>query len=158
MSRKTRLVIFVLLGLVAGGIAIVGVWKVRKQAMLRAALVDGNAAFERGDWETARSLLGRYVSANAASLASLDAFLRAPAVPASAVVQFRAFAQRQGVTIPAGAESDSLLQGVLTRAVAAAKWGDAGLYGTVAKLDPEVGEAVRSFAQAAALLGPRADR
>ena len=110
-------------------------------------------------WERVReqdltlAWVGGYVSANAASLTSLDAFLRAPAVPAAAIADFRAFAGRQGVTIPTDGDADALLQRVLTRAVAAAKWGDAGEYGVSAKLDTEVTAALRSFDRAATLLG-----
>jgi len=39
-----------------------GAWKVRKGLMVRRALAEGRAAFERGDWETARLQLGRYLS------------------------------------------------------------------------------------------------
>ena len=110
-------------------------------------------------WERVReqdltlAWVGGYVSANAASLTSLDAFLRAPSVPAAAVADFRAFAGRQGVTIPTDGDADGLLQRVLTRAVAAAKWGDVGEYGVSAKLDTEVTAALRSFDRAATLLG-----
>ena len=108
-----------------------------------------------GEQDLTLAWVGGYVSANSASLASLEAFLREPSVPAAAVVDFRAFAARQGVVIPSDPAADSVLQRVLTRAVAAAKWGDPGAYGVAAKLDPEVGEAVRSFARAAGLAGPR---
>jgi carboxyl-terminal processing protease len=115
--------------------------------------------FERvGEQDLMLAWVGGYVSANAASLTSLDAFLRSPSLPAAAVADFRGFAGRQGVTIPDGADVDVVLQRALTRTVAAAKWGDAGLYGVAAKLDAEVGEAVTSFERAATLLGPRADR
>ena len=111
-----------------------------------------------GEQDLTLAWVGGYVSANVASLASLEVFLRAPSLPAAAVADFRAFAGRQGVTIPEGADVDAVLQRVLTRSVAAAKWGDAGAYGVAAKVDPEVGDAVRSFERATALLGPRTDR
>ncbi len=38
-------------------------WKFRKRMMIQTAFAEGTAAFERGDWETARRMLGRYLSA-----------------------------------------------------------------------------------------------
>ena len=102
--------------------------------------------------------VGGYVSANEAALGSLDTFRRAPAVPAAAITDFRAFAAKQGVAIPQDAEADAMLQQLLPRAVARAKWGDAGSYGVAAFLDPEVREAVKSFDRAAKLLGPATPR
>ena len=99
------------------------------------------------------SWVGGYVSASAASLGSLDAFLRAPVVPAAAVADFRAFATKQGVVVPTDAESDAILQRVLAESVAGAKWGDTGGYSVLALLDPEVRAAVRTFDRAATLTG-----
>jgi carboxyl-terminal processing protease len=111
-----------------------------------------------GEQDVVLSWVGGYVTANASSLGLLDAFMRAPAVPAAAVTDFRAFAGRQGVVIPVDGESDAVLQRVLAEAVARAKWGDAGSYSVAASLDPEVRAAVKSFERAAALLGPGAPR
>jgi len=102
--------------------------------------------------------VGGYVSAQGAALVSLEAFLREPALPAAALADFRAFARAQGVAIPSDAESDALLQRTLTRAVARAKWGDAGSYGVAAKLDAEVRAALTSFDRAAAVLGTGSGR
>jgi carboxyl-terminal processing protease len=104
--------------------------------------------------ELVLSWVGGYVSANSPAFASLDAFLRAPSVPAAAVADFRAFAGRQGVVVPSDAETDATLGRVLAVAVARAKWADIGSYGAEAVLDPEVRAAVKSFDRAAMLLGP----
>jgi hypothetical protein len=102
--------------------------------------------------------VGGYASANGGSLGSLDAFLRAPGLPAAGVANFRAFATRQGVTIPADPEADAVLQRVLAEAVARAKWGDGAAYSVEALTDPEVRAAVKTFERATALLGPAAAR
>lgn len=91
---------------------------------------------------------GSWVDAHQSALTSLDAFLSAPILPADALIDFRAFAARQGVVIPAGADADARLQRLLVPAVANAKWGDAGWYRAEALLDPEVGAAVKAFARA----------
>ena len=104
------------------------------------------------------SWVGGYVSANATTLTSLDAFLRAPSVPGAALADFRAFAARQGVEIPTDSTADNTLGRALTVAVARAKWGDSGSYFVVALLDSEVRAAVRSFDRAGALLGPTTGR
>ena len=107
-----------------------------------------------GEQDVVLSWVGGYVSANAAALGTVESFLRSPSVPAAGVADFRAFAGRQGVVIPADAESDGVLQRVLSEAVAQVKWGDAGSYGVAAYLDPEVRRAVVSFDRASSLLGP----
>ncbi len=66
------------------------------------------------------------MTANGAALASLDALAASPALPAAAVSDFRAYALKDGITIPADSESDAMLQRVLVRTVAATKWGDEG--------------------------------
>jgi len=99
------------------------------------------------------SWVGGYVSANGSSLASLDAFLKSPALPPAALADFRSFAGKQGVVVPTDAETDATLGRALAVAVARAKWGDAGSYGVLAFLDREVQAAVRSFDRAGGLLG-----
>ncbi|MEW6252472.1 MAG: hypothetical protein AB1716_17680, partial [Planctomycetota bacterium] len=54
----TVLVLAVFLG---GGHA---VWKARKAMQVRRALAEGTAAYERGDWQTAAMMLGRYDGAH----------------------------------------------------------------------------------------------
>jgi carboxyl-terminal processing protease len=96
-----------------------------------------------------------YVSANAASLGTLDAFAARPALPAAAIAQFRDYARAQGAAVPDGADVDALLQRALTRSVADVKWGDAGLYRVSAVLDAEVVRGVAAFARAADLGGAK---
>ena len=93
---------------------------------------------------------GGYVEANAASLASLDAFAARPALPAAALGDFRAYAARQGVVVPA--DGDALLGRLLAERVADTRWGSAGAYRVQAAHDAEIREAVASFDKAAGLL------
>jgi carboxyl-terminal processing protease len=89
--------------------------------------------------------IGGYVSAAAASLTTADALAAHPALPASALAEFRAFASQQGVSIPAGPEVDAVLQRVLVRAVARAKFGEGGYLRVAAALDPAIREATQQF-------------
>jgi carboxyl-terminal processing protease len=98
------------------------------------------------------SWVGGYVSANAASLTSLDLFLKSPVLTPAALADFRAFAGKQGVVVPSNAEADAALGRTLAVAVARAKWGDQGTYGVLAHLDPEVRAAVAAFGRASAIL------
>lgn len=93
-----------------------------------------------------------YVTANAASLASLDALASNPVLPTSAIGEFRAFAAQQGVPIPAGTDVDAELQRVLVRAAARAKYGDQGYYRVAALVDPLVRQAAQQFDRASAIL------
>jgi carboxyl-terminal processing protease len=97
--------------------------------------------------------IGGYVAAHAAELTTAEALAGRPALPAAALADFRAFAARQGVTVPAGTEADAQLQRALVLGVAAAKWGAAGHYRVAAALDPEVAAAVRELPRAAGILG-----
>ena len=115
--------------------------------------------FQRvGEQDVVLSWVGGYVSANSASLGSLETFLRNPSITPAGLADFRALATRQGVEIPADAQTDAVLRRVLAQAVAEAKWGDAGGYGVRALLDPDVGAAVNSFDRAASLLGSGSGR
>jgi carboxyl-terminal processing protease len=104
---------------------------------------------------TALSWVGGYVSSPAARLTTADALAAAPALPAEALTDFRAFASRQGVPVPVGPDADARLQRALVLRVAAAKWGDAGYYRVSAALDPEIRAALGAFDRAAAVLGTR---
>jgi len=75
--RKLKILVStaVIAVLLVGG-AYVG-WKVRKGMMIRAAFAEGNAAYERGDWETARRMLGRYVSVHPEDVAVLARYAQA---------------------------------------------------------------------------------
>ena len=96
--------------------------------------------------------IGGYVTANSASLATLDALAANPVLPPRAVVEFRTFATQQGVSIPAGSDVDAELQRVLVRAVARAKFGDQGYYRVAALVDPLVRQAAQQFDRASAIL------
>jgi carboxyl-terminal processing protease len=89
--------------------------------------------------------IGGYLSAAGASLTTAEALAAQPTLPASALTEFRAFAAQQGVTIPAGPEVDALLQRVLVRTVARAKFGEPGYVRVAAALDPAIREAAQQF-------------
>jgi carboxyl-terminal processing protease len=93
---------------------------------------------------------GGYVDANAATLGTLDAFA-AREMPGAALADFRAFAARQGLAVPA--DGDAVLQEMLLRSVAYAKWGDEGIHRIIARRDPAIRQATAAFAQANALMG-----
>ena len=96
--------------------------------------------------------IGGYVTANVGIPATLDALAANPAVPATAITEFRSFASQQGVAIPVGGDVDTELQHVLTRALARAKFGDSGYYRVAALLDPTVRRAAQQFDRASAIL------
>ena len=91
---------------------------------------------------------GGYVSANAATFASLENFAKAPALPAGAADAFRAYAAQQQVTVPRSAEDDATLERLLLQHAAYAKWGNAGLYTVEARIDPEIRASLVNFARA----------
>ena len=95
---------------------------------------------------------GSYVDARGAAMGTLDAFVAAGPLPASALGDFRAFAAKQGVDVPA--DADALLQRALRRSIAYAKWGTEGAYRVDATLDDAIRQAVAAFGQASKLLGP----
>jgi carboxyl-terminal processing protease len=96
--------------------------------------------------------VGAYLSDNPTSYPSLDAFASNPLVGAEGVADFRRFAATQQVTVPAGADVDSLLARELALVVASAKWSEAGYYRIEALLDADVRAAVAAFDKAAAIL------
>ena len=98
---------------------------------------------------------GAWVTANAPALTSLDALAAAPTLPAAAVADFRAFAAKDGITIPTGADTDAMLQRVLVRTVAATKWGDEGYYRLAAVTSGEVAAARGAFGRAQGILATR---
>lgn len=98
---------------------------------------------------------GGWVTANAASLASLDALAANPSLPAAGVADFRAFASKNGVAIPTDTVTDALLQRVLVRTVAGTKWGDEGYYRLAAVTSSEVAVARDAFGRAQSILATR---
>jgi len=97
--------------------------------------------------------IGGYLDAHARDYTTADALAAAPAVPPSAIDDFRSFVQQQGDVIPAGPEADQRLQRLLVTAVAGAKWGAPGYYRVSAALDTEVKQAVAAFDRAGLLAG-----
>ena len=92
---------------------------------------------------------GSYVDAHAATLGDLGAFATHE-VPAPALADFRAFAAKQGVVVPA--DGDALLRDVLAASIAYTKWGSAGEYEVIARRDPAVQEAEKGFPKATELI------
>jgi carboxyl-terminal processing protease len=99
--------------------------------------------------------VGGYISAPGTRLTTAEALAAAPTLPAAALEDFRAFARKQGITIPSGSDADGWLQGTLVLRVASAKWGDAGYYRVVAAIDSEISMAAQAFDRAAAILSTR---
>ena len=93
---------------------------------------------------------GSYVDANPPTLASADAFVAATALPQAAIDDFRIFAGKQGVEIPA--EANPVLQRRLRAAVAYAKWGEEAAYRVSVSSDEGIRRAVAAFSQATSLL------
>jgi carboxyl-terminal processing protease len=93
-----------------------------------------------------------YLGARPDALVALEELARNPQLPAGAATDFRAFAAREGLPVPAGPESDGWLRGALLPMLAEAKWGPAGLYRILAVLDGEVQRARSAFGQASMLI------
>ncbi len=98
---------------------------------------------------------GGWVTANAASLSSLDALAANPVLPTTAVTEFRAFATKSGVAIPTDSATDGMLQKMLVRNVAATKWGDEGYYRLAAVTSVDVAAARGTFDRAQSILAIR---
>jgi carboxyl-terminal processing protease len=86
-----------------------------------------------------------FLEAHGVSLGSLDALAGVPKLPDGALASFRAFAAEQRVTIPAGNDSDRLIERALLLRVADTKWGEPGFYRLLAVLDADVTAAVAAF-------------
>ncbi len=95
-----------------------------------------------------------YISANPSLFPSLDSLAANPHVPAAGLAQFREFVTKEGITVPPGAEADSLVNRVLIKRIAEVKFGEEGFYRLVALFDGDVNLAVQSFDKAKQLLGP----
>jgi carboxyl-terminal processing protease len=88
---------------------------------------------------------GSYVDSHAAALGEPGVFANHE-LPAQALADFRAFAEKQGVIVPT--DGDTLLRTMLAASIAYAKWGSAGEYEVIARRDPAVQEATKGFARA----------
>jgi carboxyl-terminal processing protease len=93
-----------------------------------------------------------WLGAHPDGLGTVESLAATPVLPAGALADFRAFAQRNGLSVPAGAEADARLQRELVPDLAGTKWGAAGYYRLVAVLDPQVRQAVELFPRAAQIL------
>ena len=89
-----------------------------------------------------------YVSANAAALPNVDALAASPELPEAALVDFRAYAAKAGVTVPTDSASDHWLQRALVGELAFVRFGDAGYYRMVALTDGAVKAAVAQMGKA----------
>jgi carboxyl-terminal processing protease len=96
--------------------------------------------------------MNTWLAAHPDALGTVESLSAAPVLPAGALADFRAFAARQGLPAPDGADADARLQRELVSALAATKWGPAGYYRVEAVLDPQVREAVAQFARAGEIL------
>jgi hypothetical protein len=92
------------------------------------------------------------VGAHGGTLTTAEALSANPTLAADALADFRAFAGRQGHTVPAGAQVDARLQRMLLPAIAWTKWGDPGFYRILAVMDPQVRTATGTFDRAAQIL------
>jgi carboxyl-terminal processing protease len=99
---------------------------------------------------------GSYVTAQGATLTSLDDFAKSGTLPAAAVADFRQFAAKQGVVIPTDPAATGDLQHMLVERVAETRWGAEGFYRVSARQDAAVREAMGSFERAGQLLGKSA--
>ena len=94
---------------------------------------------------------GSYVDGKGATLGALDTFAAAGPLPAAVLSDFRAYAAKQGVDVPA--DADDLLQRELRSGIAYAKWGTEGAYRVEVKADAAVQKAMAGFSEAGKLLG-----
>jgi carboxyl-terminal processing protease len=94
---------------------------------------------------------GSYVDSKGATLGTLDAFAAAGPLPAAVLSDFRTFAGKQGVDVPA--DADDLVQRELRSGIAYAKWGTEGAYRVEVRLDGAVQKAMAGFSEASKLLG-----
>lgn len=93
-----------------------------------------------------------YVGANPTALGALEELAKNPVLPSGAAADFRAFAMREGESVPSGTDSDGWLRSALLPLMAEARWGSTGLYRISAVIDGEVERARTTFASAAAIL------
>lgn len=77
LSRKLRLVGVVLIAVAIGLAALYAAWRIRRESLVRGALAEGTAAYEQGDWNVARRMLGRYLAAHPDDVDVLVKYARA---------------------------------------------------------------------------------
>lgn len=96
--------------------------------------------------------LNGFQSNQPVTLPSIDALASSPTLPENVLQDFRAFAARESVQVPAGSETDAALARALLPVVARAKFGESFYYQLSAALDPQVASARASFDRATAIL------
>jgi carboxyl-terminal processing protease len=96
--------------------------------------------------------MNAWLAAHPEGLGTTESLAANPVLPAGALADFRAFAARQGLPVPEGAEVDARLQRELLPDLAGTKWGAPGYYRLTAVLDPQVKQAVAQFPRASAIL------
>jgi hypothetical protein len=94
---------------------------------------------------------GSYVDGKGATLGTLDAFAASDPLPVAVLSDFRAYAAKQGVDVPA--DANDLLERELRIGIAYAKWGTEGAYRLEVKQDGAVQKAMAGFNEAGKLLG-----
>lgn len=93
--------------------------------------------------------------ASSGTLGTLDGFAGTPALPESALADFRAFASSRGIAVPTDSASSERLNRSLVRAVAYAKWADEGLQLLSTRTDPEIRAAALAFEKVNEIIGNR---
>lgn len=101
--------------------------------------------------------LGGWLSENASLVPTVESLGTSAAVATASSV-FRAFAQAQGVNIPAGQDADTWLHRLLRGSIARMRFGDAGHLRATVPSDPEVRAAIAAFDRAELLLRPVSPR
>ncbi len=101
--------------------------------------------------QVALSWSGSYVDASGSTLGTLDAFASGAPLSAATLADFRAYAAKQGVDVPA--DADELLQRELRSGIAYAKWGVEGSYRVDVTRDAAVRQAMTAFGEASKLVG-----
>ncbi|MDB4912599.1 MAG: peptidase [Gemmatimonadetes bacterium] len=117
--------------------------------MLPAELARPRWLVRADEQQLAMSWSGSYIDANRATLTTLDAFMAASLSPAT-LADFRSFASKQGVDVPA--DADDVVQQSLRQSIAYAKWGAEGAYRVDVGRDQAIKDAVASFSEASKLL------
>jgi carboxyl-terminal processing protease len=105
-----------------------------------------------GEEEVITRWMNAWLAAHPDGLGTVDALAGTPVLPAGALADFRAFAQRNGLPVPEGAEIDARLQHELVPLLAGTKWGAAGYYRLSAVLDAQVRQGVAQFPRATQIL------
>ena len=104
------------------------------------------------DEELMLKWIAGHVAAAGSAYGSLDTLLARRKAAPGAVADFRAFAAKQGVSIPNGPDVDARIERSILRRVAQAKWGNEAYFRVDALLDDEIKRTVTAFDKAEAVL------